>query len=150
MEARGRILALDYGTRRMGWAISDQTRFIVESIATIEYDRTDKLWLELERIIKEYAIAAIVVGYPWNMDGTTGTHAQGVDKFITKLEIRYRLPVAKWDERMTSVMAQKLSLKYKKKVRRQKSTIDSLAAGIILDEYLQSAENREILSTDAH
>jgi putative Holliday junction resolvase len=138
MEARGRVLALDYGTRRVGWAVSDRTRLIVESVAAIEYDRPEKLWQGLERIVKESEIAAVVVGYPWNLDGTSGASAQAVEAFCLQLAARFKLPVTRWDERLTSVMAQKRSLDHKKKVRRRKSTIDALAAGIILDEYLQS------------
>lgn len=132
----GRILALDYGSRRVGWAISDRQGLIIHKMNTIIREQPDNLQNELSRLIKEYEIETIVIGYPKNMDGTAGPKAQEVDQVAEDLAKRYKRPVIKWDERLTSVMAGKMSRDQRKKVRQDKARIDSLSAGIILAEYL--------------
>jgi putative Holliday junction resolvase len=139
MAQAGRILALDYGTKRVGWAVTSENRILVEEIGTIVYHDRQALWKALQAVISQkQKVQTMLVGYPVNMDGTVGQRAQEVDAFIGELTRQFGLPVVKWDERLTSYMAQKINMNQKKKVRQNKARLDSLAAGIMLDEYLQN------------
>ena len=134
----GRVLALDYGEKRVGWAVSDSQNLIVQDMNTIQYTKPEELLQELKDLITDYEVEKVVVGYPKNMDGTIGEQARAVDAFIDKLNEQYNLPVTRWDERLTSVMAEQINQDYKKKVRQDKTRIDSLSASIILNEFLSA------------
>jgi putative Holliday junction resolvase len=132
----GRILGIDYGTKRIGLALSDPTNTLASPLATIQNDK--KSIEKILDIINKNDVSEIVIGYPFNMNGTQSKICDEVDEFILKLSKRTDRKIVKRDERLTSYIAQQQiieSVKSKKK-RQNKSLLDQFSARIILQEYL--------------
>ena len=100
MEVSGRILAIDYGSRRMGLAVSDALGITAQGIDTLERKNKRADFGRLERTIREYEIKEIVLGNPLRMSGQEGTQSQKVAEFAEELRQRFELPVHLWDERL--------------------------------------------------
>lgn len=131
-----RILALDYGTRRTGVAITDPFQLIASGLTTVA---TDDLWDFLEQYLREEDVERIVVGEPRQMDNTPSEVEGAIGGFLKELNKRYpKLPVSRQDERFTSKMALRTMVEggMKKKKRRQKETLDQISATLILQSYL--------------
>ena len=131
-----RILALDYGTRRTGIAITDPFQLIASGLTTVP---TDDLWDFLEQYLREEDVERIVVGEPRRMDNTPSEVEGAISTFLKELSKRYpKLPVSRQDERFTSKMALRTMVEggMKKKKRRQKETLDQISATLILQSYL--------------
>ncbi len=131
-----RVLALDYGTHRIGVAISDETCTIAQPLETIPASPFAEFLQRLKLIVREKEVSLIIVGMPRNMDGTYGTAALKVQEFVNALKDAIPTPVKTWDERLTTVQAHRSLLHAKKKTRKQK--IDQTAAAILLQSYLDS------------
>jgi putative Holliday junction resolvase len=140
--AMGRILAIDYGEKRIGLALSDEERLVAaEALETIERhgrDSAGRLEEEIKSLTEKYNVIEIVVGLPLNMDGSAGESAQKVLLFAESLGHVTGLPVSTWDERLTTVAARRsqLELNLPLKKRRDKKRIDRAAALILLQNYL--------------
>ena len=135
-------LGIDYGEKRIGLAHGDEIGVAVPLDAAVEGDPEARL-AHIARIVKERRIAHFVVGYPYNMDGTVGFKAREVDAFIAKLTTLCPLPVDRVDETLTSHTVESASKKKRKNVRevrrdRAKGTVDSGAAALILQDWLDS------------
>lgn len=133
-----RILALDYGKKRTGIAVSDPLKIIARGLETVD---TKELIGYLKAYMKEEEVEKIIIGYPLNFDDTPTDATPLVDKFIGKYKNVFpELEIEKVDERMTSSMASKamVEMGMKKKDRRKKEMIDTIAATIMLQEYLES------------
>ncbi|MFH0989710.1 MAG: Holliday junction resolvase RuvX [bacterium] len=137
-NGKKRILALDYGDRRIGIAMSDPLQILAHPIETIENNKN--LIPTLSDYISRYAITQIVVGMPYNLKGQKEKKAQQVDEFIQRLKHGLEIEIITWDERFTSVIAHKtlLEMGTTKKDRRDKGRIDTMAAAILLQSYLDS------------
>ena len=129
-----KYLGLDLGTKTLGLAISNG--LIATSLKTIRYEDIDKLILELEKIIKEYDINCLVLGFPKNMNGTIGPQAEYCLKFKGMLEETTNLEVIMIDERLTSRQADVIMLSADMSRNKRKKNVDKLAATIILQTYL--------------
>ena len=132
----GRILAIDYGLRRCGVAISDPLKIIANAYNVYS---PNEIIQELEKIINEKEIDAIVVGYPINMKGEKTSTTLLVDKFIDELKKKFpNIAIEKLDERLTSKMAQQTLILSgtKKSDRQKKSNTDLISATILLQNYL--------------
>ena len=131
-----RILALDYGAKRIGIALSDPLMIFAYPHKTIHND--NKTWDELTSLIKEKSIQKIILGYPYRENGKPSELSKIIEKFKDELEKRFRIEVIFWDERYTSSIAGEMMLESvnKKSKRRDKGIIDMNAAAIILQEYL--------------
>ena len=139
---KGRILAVDVGQKRYGLAQSDPTRTIASPVGTFHLD---DLLAKLREIMAREAIETMVVGWPLNMDSAESEATERVRAFITTVERRFPgLVVVKFDERFTSVMAQRAILEsgVGKKKRQEKGLVDTVAAVILLQEYLQKDVGR--------
>ena len=136
VEKYQRILAIDYGLKRIGLALSDPLLTFSYPFKTILNDQ--KLWQELESIVKEKEVTKILLGYPLKEDGSYSHITEDVLKFKIKLEKKFKLEVELRDERYTSQMAKQLIIKTvpKKSKRREKGILDRNSAAIILQEYL--------------
>ncbi|MDI6802424.1 MAG: Holliday junction resolvase RuvX [Bacteroidota bacterium] len=138
----GRLLGIDFGTKRIGLAVSDPLGIIARPLETIINDSTtiDKI----NKQIRDFNIEAIVVGLPFNLKGERGQKAQEVEAFIEQLKNSTQLPVFAVDERFTSTTAKAtlLQMGVKKKQRQDKSKIDLMAAALILQSYLDSAPQK--------
>lgn len=138
-----RYLGLDLGTKTLGVSISDQTHTIATSYKTIRYTDYEELFVELAKIIKEFNIKKIVLGYPKNMNNTIGPKAILTEEFKTKLEDLFKLEVILQDERLTTVEATNYMLQADVSRKKRKQKIDSLAATIILQTYLDRRDKNE-------
>jgi putative Holliday junction resolvase len=134
----GRILALDYGARRTGIAVTDPLQIIASGLTTVD---TNDLIAFLQKYIKAEEVERIIIGMPVNWD-ESDTHATPlVEEFIKKLKRSFpMMPVETVDERFTSKMAKDamLDMGLSKKARRDKKTVDQIAATIMLQEYMSS------------
>lgn len=134
----GRIVALDYGKKRTGVAATDPLQIIATAVDTVE---TGELIGWLKKYIAAEPVEMIVIGYPLNFDDTPTDATPLVEKFIGKFKNVFPdMPVVAWDERMTSRTASQAiaEMGLKKKIRERKELVDSIAAVIILREYLES------------
>jgi putative Holliday junction resolvase len=133
----GRILAIDYGLRRTGLAVTDPLRIIATGLTTVE---SRELMNFLQDYLKRESVDQVIVGWPTNWDDTPTDATPLVEKFLVKFAKSFpSLPVEKVDERFTSKMARTamLEMGLKKKERRNKALVDEIAATILLQEYLQ-------------
>ncbi|MFT5166475.1 MAG: putative Holliday junction resolvase [Saprospiraceae bacterium] len=136
-----RILAIDYGTRRVGVAVSDPLQIIAGGLDTVP---TEGLFGFLKKYIAEEEVETLVVGMPMHLDGNPAQIADKVEAFIKKFkELFPGILVETQDERFTSVDAKKIILQSgaKKKKRQDKSLVDKVAAILILQEYMESKRN---------
>jgi putative holliday junction resolvase len=130
-----RFLGIDYGTRRIGLAHGDELGLAMPLPALTEADPKHRR-LALAAVVKQRRIDELVLGYPYNMDGTVGFKAKEVDAFAESLRAEFGLPVHLIDERLTSHMAEAgMNQKQLREIRAQ-GIVDSRAAAIILQDYL--------------
>ena len=132
-----RILALDYGTVRVGVAVSDPLRIIAQSVGAFKNDAT--LMDRLGETIAQYAPGLIVVGMPLNLKGEKGQKAMEVERFMEKLNEAFGIELVVWDERFTTKMAQQtlVDMGTRKKERREnKGRVDAMAAALILQSFM--------------
>ena len=136
-----RIMGLDYGSKTVGVAISDPLGITAQGIETIERKEENKLRQTLARIevlVKEYEVEKIVLGFPKNMNNTIGERAEKSLELKEKLERRIGIPVILWDERLTTVEAERTLMESKVRRENRKKYVDKIAAVFILQGYLDS------------
>jgi len=133
----GRILALDFGEKRIGIAVSDPLGIIPLGLKTIEYKSFKELSSRLKELIEQYTIKTIVIGLPLRLSGEEGETAKKVKKFGEKIEKDLMVPVQYWDERMTSIQAQKYMILMGEKTGKKKAMIDRISASVILQSFLE-------------
>jgi putative Holliday junction resolvase len=133
-----RILAIDHGTKRMGIAVSDEMRTIAQPLEFIAAEPLDKFFDRLKQIIVDKQVSLIVVGVPRNMDGTYGPAAAKVQEFVTALKEAVAVPIKSWDERLTSVQANRYLIEADVRRSKRKEKVDKTAAAILLQSYLDS------------
>ncbi|MCL4370402.1 MAG: Holliday junction resolvase RuvX [Chloroflexi bacterium] len=131
-----RVLGLDVGDRRIGVAVSDELLLTAQGVAVIQRQGLDSDLRQVETIIERHGVAGLVVGLPRNMDGSLGPQAEKVRRFADQLERRTGLPVQFWDERLTTVAAERVLLEGDVRRARRKQVIDRQAAILILQGYL--------------
>ena len=137
----GRVMAIDYGTRRVGVAVSDPSRILASGRGTL--DNTPTLLDGLRAIAGAEDVVLIVVGMPYAPDGGKGKKGEEVEEFIGRLRGAVNVPVETWDESYTSVEAHRAFLDggMKKKQRREKGRVDEMAARLLLQEYLENSRH---------
>lgn len=133
-----RILALDHGTKRIGVAISDELKMIAQPLEFIPAEPFAGVIKRLNEILTEKPAELILVGMPRNMDGTYGPAAEKVRSFIAELERTISVPIRTWDERLTSVQANRVLIAADVKRGERKGKVDKTAAAILLQSYLDS------------
>jgi putative Holliday junction resolvase len=133
-----RVLGLDVGDVLIGVAVSDPSRTIAQGLTSIT--RADlKADVEaVKRLVNQYEAEEIVVGLPKMMDGEIGIQAQKVLNFVESLQTEIEVPVVLWDERLTTVAANKLLIEANVSRRKRKKVVDKVAATLILQGYLDS------------
>ena len=134
-----RIMGLDFGSRTVGVAISDSLMLTAQGIEIIRRKEENKLRQTLARIeelIVEYGVEEIVLGRPLNMNATEGIRVELTKEFQEKLERRTGLPVVLWDERLTTVAADKAMMEAGIRRENRKEYVDMIAAVLILQGYL--------------
>lgn len=136
MPYPGRVLAIDYGSRRVGVAVSDPTRLIAQGVTTL---RNDENLLEgMRHLIREHDAVRVVVGMPYAPDGGKGAKALEIERFIKELEKVAGVPVDTWDESYSSADARQVFVEsgMRRRKRREKKRVDQMAARLMLQEYL--------------
>ena len=138
-----RIMGLDYGSKTVGVAVCDPLGFTAQAVETIVRKEENKLrrtCRRIEELVREYEITSIVLGYPKNMDDSVGERAKKTEEFKEILEKRTGMPVILWDERLTTIEADEILRESGMPASERKKVIDKVAAGIILQSYLNAME----------
>ena len=131
-----RIMSLDVGSRTIGIACSDALLMTAQGIETIRRTSLEKDFNRLQELITEYEVHELVVGMPKNMNGTKGERAEKTEEFVEKMREVIDLPVTYWDERLSTVMAERQLIAADVSRKKRKSVIDKMAAVVILQGYL--------------
>ena len=140
-----RILGLDFGSKTVGVAVSDGLLLTAQGVETIERKDENKLrktCARIEELIAEYEVTEIVLGLPKNMDNTEGERVEKTKAFGEMLERRTGLPVHYWDERLTTVAAEQILMESGVRRENRKAVIDKVAAGLILQGYLDCLKTK--------
>ena len=138
-----KIMAVDLGQVRTGLAVSDPTEQMASPVGTITEKNTDKLLEKVAAAAREQGVQQLVVGHPRNMDGSRGESARRAETFAASLEKAAALPVVLWDERMTTVSAIGYLNQTDTRGKKRKAVVDTVAATIILQDYLDSRRMRQ-------
>ncbi|MFZ3102789.1 MAG: Holliday junction resolvase RuvX [Desulfitobacteriaceae bacterium] len=137
-----RIMGLDFGSRTIGVALSDSLLWTAQGLKTIQRSKNELV--ELAGIIKDYEVTEIVLGYPKNMNGTIGERAELTTKFGEILDQEFALPVIYWDERLSTVGAERALLEADLSRAKRKKVIDKMAAVFILQGYLDRRQLKKL------
>jgi putative Holliday junction resolvase len=131
-----RIMAIDYGDAHTGIAISDPTGFMAGTTTTIHSRKAEVVLEELDKLVKQYQVEELVMGFPKNMDGTEGPRADLYREFAARVEEVTGLKPVLWDERRTTIDAHRILFESGKNAKKRKKTVDAVAASLILEGYL--------------
>ncbi len=131
-----RILAIDYGEKRVGLAVSDPLNIVATPLATLNVTGDTMLYTALTDLIKKFDVSRVLVGYPLGLRGTKTQQTLRVDAFVEMLKSRISIPLTLWDERFTSSEAEDILRQKGVKPSKHKGLIDQMSARIILQEYL--------------
>lgn len=140
-----RIMGLDYGSRTVGVAVCDPLGITAQGIETITREDENKLrktFRRIEELAEQYQVKKIVLGYPKNMNNSAGERAEKTEEFMAALERRTGLPVVLWDERLTTVAANRVLMESGVRRENRKDVIDKIAAVLILQGYLDSLQEK--------
>jgi putative Holliday junction resolvase len=139
-----RVLGIDYGRSRIGLAISDPSGMLAQSLTVIRRESDEQAAQEVARIADEQAAEALVVGLPRNMDGSLGERAEQCRAFAERLAAVTGLAVEMYDERLTTMAAERMLIAADMGRRRRRQVVDKLAAALMLQGYLdrRRAEHR--------
>ncbi|MDC3030535.1 Holliday junction resolvase RuvX [Candidatus Pelagibacter sp.] len=136
-----RLIGLDLGSKRIGVSICDEKQLIATPFKTIEKSNSENLINELQNIIKNNNIKCIIVGYPLNMDGSSGSSAQSVKDTSDNISRKIDIPICLWDERLSTVGAFNLSSQLDVNVSKREKKIDENAAAFILQGAIDFLNN---------
>jgi putative Holliday junction resolvase len=133
-----RIMGLDVGDRTIGVAVSDEMGWTAQGVETIKRQSNEKDFARLHALIEQYQVAEIVVGLPKNMNGTIGPRGEICQAFADQIAKRTSLPVRLWDERLTTMAAERMLIAADVSRQKRKKVIDKMAATLILQGYLDA------------
>ena len=133
-----RVLALDVGDKRVGVAISDPTQMLARSLKVIQRSSPENDCDTVAQLVEEYEVERVVVGYPRSLDGTVGEQAEKVERYAAGLAKALDVPVVLWDERFSTVSAERLMREVGLRGKKKRERIDAVAAAVILQDYLDS------------
>ena len=133
-----KILGIDYGEKRLGFAVSDPDGIIAMPLRVVTVRGEGDALTQVVTVCEETHAEAVVIGLPFNMNGTEGPSAQKVRAFIERLKQRISIPIHTWDERMTSRIAEQVLIQADTRRAKRKMVIDKLSAQLILRDYLDA------------
>ncbi|WAH38508.1 Holliday junction resolvase RuvX [Alicyclobacillus dauci] len=133
-----RTLAIDYGERRVGLALSDPTGFLASSLKVILRESDKQVAMDIAKVVEEHEVEQIVLGYPITLQGEVGKKAQHVESFSRLLGQHVSVPITLFDERLTTVSAQRVLIEADMSRKKRKTVVDAVAATILLQTYLDS------------
>ena len=137
-DLRPRVLGLDVGSRRIGVAVSDPLGITAQGLETIRRQNKRLDFEELGKIIRQYSISEIVVGYPLRLSGAEGTQSEKMQLFAEDLRKKFGLPVHLWDERLTSSQANRLLREMELSIQKRAGAVDRMAAVLILQNWMEA------------
>lgn len=137
-----RTMGLDYGDRRIGVAVSDAFGWTAQGVGVVEKRRDERELIEIEQLVREHEVSEVVVGLPKNMNGTIGPRGEICIAFAQALREKLNLPVHLWDERLTTVSAERTLLEADISRKKRRQVVDKMAATLILQNYLDSKTKR--------
>lgn len=138
-----RSMSLDVGTRTIGIAVSDLLGMIAGGVETIRRTTIEKDYARIAELIREHEVDTLVVGYPKNMNGTVGERGEACAAMAEELKVRFPgVSVVLWDERLSTVAAEKVLVDADMRRKKRKQVIDMMAAVVILQNYLDSKQLR--------
>lgn len=138
-----RILALDLGEKRIGIAVSDKLNVIAQGLETIERKGTEDTLNKIKTLIEQYDVSRVVIGMPFNMNGTKGAGARVSEEFTALLKKATSVSVEVVDERLTTVQGERVLLEADISRKKRKALIDKIAAQLILQTYLDSHAQKD-------
>jgi putative holliday junction resolvase len=135
-----RVMGLDVGTKTVGVALSDELGWTAQGLETLKInEEVNEFGFDrLSQIIKEHNVDRIVVGLPKNMNGSIGPRGEACQRYASELENLFSLPVILWDERLSTIAAERVLLEADVSRKKRKKVIDKMAAVMILQGYLNS------------
>ena len=133
-----KVLGVDYGEQRTGVAISDESRTIAFPRETLACPRVEQAAAAVARLAEAEQVLEIVVGYPLNMNGTLGARTARTDEFLAELAKRTAIPRKKWDERLSTKIAEAVLIEAGTSREKRRGVVDKLAAQVILQGYLDA------------
>lgn len=139
LSKNGRLMSLDVGDKTIGLAVSDRLRSIATPLSTIKRTKFKKDMAMLQSSITENDVAGLIVGLPLNMDGSSGPRVQSTRTFISNVSKFIDLPIALWDERLSTVAVQRTMLDADLSRARRAELVDKLAASYMLQGFLDQA-----------
>lgn len=134
-----KVLGVDFGDRRTGVAISDDSRTIAFPRETLACPRVEQAAAAVARLAEAEGVAEIVVGYPLNMNNSLGPRAVRTDEFLAELAKRTAIPLKKWDERLSTKIAESVLIEAGTSREKRRGVVDKLAAQVILQGYLDAS-----------
>ena len=137
-KTSGRTISLDIGTKTIGVAVSDELGITANAVCTIRRENEKRDLAQLRDIIEQYSPREILVGIPYNQDGSLGSRAKGIKKFSERVRDSLGLSVKYWDESFSTKTAKQTLIEAGMGRNKRKTVIDKMAATIILEEYLLS------------
>ncbi|MDO7908117.1 Holliday junction resolvase RuvX [Paenibacillus sp. JX-17] len=137
-----RKLGLDYGDRRIGVAVSDAFGWTAQGLEVIERRSDESELGRIAELVRDHEISEIVVGLPKNMNGSVGPRGEICIQFAGRLQEQLNIPVHLWDERLTTVSAERALLEADVSRKKRKQVVDKLAASLILQNYLDAHSTR--------
>lgn len=139
-----RILGIDFGTVKMGFAISDPLGITAQGLDTVAVKNERQLHDHIRTIIEEYQVVKIVVGLPLNMNGTKGRAAEKCEIFARRLQTVFGLELDMWDERLTTAEAESQMIRMEIKRKRRRRVVDQMAAQIMLQSYMDAHREKDM------
>jgi len=136
-----RTLAIDFGLKRMGLAVSDARGITAQGLATFERSRSEDDLQHIQHVAEDYSVARVIVGNPVAQSGKSSAMAARVEKFAAQLRKRLPCPVELWDERFTSAEANRVLRDSGMSVRKRQRATDRVAAVLLLQSYLDYQAN---------
>lgn len=135
-----RVMGLDVGSKTVGVAVSDELGWTAQGLKTLKIneEKSEFGFVEIGQLIEEYQVDTVVIGLPKNMNGTIGPRAEASKQFANEIESKFAVPTVLWDERLTTMAAERVLLEADMSRKKRKKVIDKMAAVMILQGYLDS------------
>jgi len=141
-----RILALDFGEKRIGVAVSDALNIIAQSVGTIERKGIKNDLKKIQELVREYDANRLIVGLPLNMNGTKGKSADFAIDFVNKIKEEIQIEVEMMDERLTTAQGERILLEADVSRKNRRKNLDKIAAQLILQNYLDLHSHKKTAS----
>jgi putative Holliday junction resolvase len=135
-----RVLGLDVGSKTVGIAVSDELGWTAQGLKTLKIneEKQEFGFDEIGQLIREYQVDTVVIGFPKNMNGTIGPRGEASKQYAAEIESRFTVPTVLWDERLTTMAAERVLLEADLSRKKRKKVIDKMAAVMILQGFLDS------------